>query len=207
MIAIIDFLKVKKYYNKKIDKIKKMREDNFFGDTEIDSDFMNMIFEITWKYYEAEISRGNKIISKAQVYCGAVGLILSIFSVASKDTIVSLKNWNCYKLVLMLLFLATIGYFLLAAISSLSAIQITNVYKIGDGDIVGIQNIPQYNQNSNPSNPKWIYQKHMVNKLIFYTKINEQTDNAIATYVAIAQASYRKGIIGLVAFLMIAIIF
>lgn len=204
MLAIIKLLKVKKYYNK---KIRKIQEDNFIGDNEIDNDSMDVICEMAWKYYEAEISRGNKIISKAKTYCSAVGLTLSIFSFASKDTIISLKNYNCYNLFLIFLFMITIGYFLLAAISSLSAIKLTNVHKIGEGDIVSTHKIATENQCSNGDDVKKICRKHMVNKLILYTKLNEQIDNAMATYVGIAQEAYRNGIIVLVIFLAMVLIF
>ena len=204
MFAIIKLLKVKKYYNKKIRKIK---EDDFLGNDEIDKDSMDVICEMAWKYYEAEISRGNKIISKAKTYCSAVGLTLSIFSFASKDAIITLKNYNGYNLLLILLFLITIGYFLLAAISSLSAIKLTNVHKIGEGDIVDTHEIATENQGTSTEDAKKICRKHVVNKLILYTKLNEQIDNAMATYVGIAQEAYRKGIIVLVIFLAMVLIF
>lgn len=207
MFAVIELLDIKKYYNKEINEIKKLKGHNFLDDAEIDKDSMDMIFEMTWKYYESETSRGNKIISKAKIYCSAVGLILSIFSVASRDTIIHFNSSSCCQSMAVLLFLITVAYFLLAVISSLLALKLTTVNKIGASDIIDIQKLSINNQTSDCDDAKKMRQKHTINKLIYYTKLNEQIDNIMASYVGISQESYRKGIISLVAFLMIAFIF
>lgn len=207
MFAIIKLFKIEKCYSKKINEIKELKGHKFLDDAEIDQDSIDMICEMTWKYYESEISRGNKIISKAKTYCSAVGLMLSFFSIASKDIVIHFNNFSCCNFMVTLFFVITVAYFLVAAISSLSAIKLTNVNKIGDSDIIDAQKLSIRNQMSNQNVAKTICQKYVINKLIYYTKLNEQIDNAMASYVDISQKSYRKGIVALGAFLVIVFMF
>lgn len=195
MLAIVKFFRVKKYYNK---KIKKIQEENFHQDTQIDSNCLGMVYEMSWKYYEAEISRGNKIISKARTYSGAVSLTLSFFTFASNNIIVSIKGYTCYQVFIMAIFMITIAYFLLAVISAMAAIKLTNVHKIGDADIMEIKGMAMSYTKPYKKMIKANCQKHIIGKLIRYTKLNEQLDNALTSYVYISQECYRKGIIGMI---------
>lgn len=172
-------------------------------EAEIHKDSLNIIYEMAWKYYEAEIARSNKIISKAQTYAGTLGVTFSFFSFASKDVILSTEKYGCYQGFLILIFVITIAYLLLAVISSLAAIKLTNVHKIGGEDIkmVAMRRSKIYEEKI-----KMICQKLTIENLVWYTKLNEQNDWALATYVGISQECYRKGLIGVVIFLFFIVV-